>query len=85
MVVFGQQSDGCKRVTFPALAVNPVDVAGAGDSLLAVLSLGLASKQDLFKVTAISCCISAIAVQQLGNTPIPALVLEQMLKAKVPI
>ena len=32
---------------FPALSVNPLDVAGAGDSVAAVMSTGLASKQKM--------------------------------------
>ena len=30
---------------FPALSSNPIDVTGAGDSLLAVMAVGLSSSQ----------------------------------------
>ena len=55
---------------FPALSVNPVDVAGAGDSVLAVMAAGLASKQDDFLTCAIACCMAQIAVETMGNTPV---------------
>lgn len=55
---------------FPALSVNPVDVAGAGDSLLAVMSIALASNQSLVCSSAIACCTASIAVETMGNLPI---------------
>ncbi len=55
---------------FPALSVNPVDVAGAGDSLLAVMSISLASNQSLACSSAIACCTASIAVETMGNLPI---------------
>lgn len=55
---------------FPALSVNPVDVAGAGDSLLAVMATGLASGQKMMVTAALGCCMSALAVETMGNTPI---------------
>tara|TARA_Y100000589_G_scaffold331765_1_gene386902 strand:- start:690 stop:2180 length:1491 start_codon:yes stop_codon:yes gene_type:complete len=55
---------------FPALSANPVDVTGAGDSLLALLSTGIATDQDFMRVSALGCCISSIAVNNMGNLPI---------------
>ncbi len=57
---------------FPALSVNPLDVAGAGDSVLAVLATGLASKQSIMPTAALACCMAALAVETMGNTPISA-------------
>ena len=57
---------------FPALSVNPVDVAGAGDSVLAVLATGLASGQSMMPTAALACCMAALAVETMGNTPINA-------------
>ena len=48
------------------------DVAGAGDSVLAVLSTGLASGQPLMPTAALACCMAALAVETMGNTPISA-------------
>ena len=52
--------------------MNPLDVAGAGDSLLAVFSTGLASRQAMMPTAALACCMAALAVETMGNTPISA-------------
>ena len=57
---------------FPALSVNPLDVAGAGDSLLALFATGLASGQEMMSTSALACCMSSLAVETMGNTPISA-------------
>ena len=57
---------------FPALSVNPMDVAGAGDSVLAVMATGLSSRQKMMPSAALACCMGAIAVETMGNTPISA-------------
>ena len=57
---------------FPALSVNPLDVAGAGDSVLAVMATGLASRQAMMPTAALACCMAALSVETMGNTPIPA-------------
>ena len=57
---------------FPALSVNPVDVAGAGDSLLAVFATGIATKQRMMPTAALACCMAELAVETMGNTPISA-------------
>ncbi len=59
-----------KTQSFPALSVNPLDVAGAGDSLLAVMAIGLSSNQTLISTSAIGCCMASIAVETMGNSPI---------------
>ena len=59
-----------KNQFFPALSVNPVDVAGAGDSLLSVMSVGLSCKQPMMSTCAIACCMASIAVETMGNKPI---------------
>jgi len=56
--------------SFPALSVNPLDVAGAGDSVLAVMATGLASRQAMMPTAALACCMAALAVETMGNTPI---------------
>ena len=55
---------------FPALCVNPIDVTGAGDSLLAVMSVGISSSQKMMDSAAIACCMSSISVNKMGNKPI---------------
>lgn len=62
---------------YPALCVNPVDVAGAGDSVLAVMACGLSSGQSLMETAAITCCMASLAVEEMGNKPISSAKLEE--------
>ncbi len=55
---------------FPALVTNPVDVAGAGDSLLSGLSVSLSAGADLIEASVLGTCIAAIAVNRVGNIPV---------------
>ena len=66
--------------SFPALSVNPLDVAGAGDSLLALFATGLASGQKMMPTAALACCMAALAVETMGNTPISAAALRNNLQ-----
>ena len=65
---------------FPALSVNPLDVAGAGDSLLALFATGLASGQAMMPTAALACCMAALAVETMGNTPINPAALRRSLQ-----
>jgi rfaE bifunctional protein kinase chain/domain len=65
---------------FPALSVNPLDVAGAGDSVLAVMATGLASGQAMMPTAALACCMASLAVETMGNTPISAVALRNSLE-----
>ena len=58
------------RQHFPALETNPVDVAGAGDSLLAAVALALCSGATLMEASTIGACMAGISVQTVGNVPI---------------
>ena len=55
---------------FPALTANPLDVAGAGDSLMAIMASGLASNHEIMTTSALACCMAAISVSNIGNIPI---------------
>ncbi len=59
-----------KSQAFPALCVNPIDVAGAGDSLLAIMAVGLSSSEGMMRTAAIACCMASLAVSRMGNKPI---------------
>ncbi len=59
-----------KSQSFPSLSVNPVDVSGAGDSLLAVMSTAISTSDNFMSAAAIACCMTAIAVENMGNLPI---------------
>ena len=70
-VAYEKNNDG--RVSnqhFPALSSNPIDVAGAGDSLLACMSLSLASGVDFMEASALSSFMCMIAVETMGNKSI---------------
>ncbi len=70
-IAYSKQSDGfVVRQHYPALSVNPVDVTGAGDSLLAVMSACISSGSDLMEASAIGACMAALAVREVGNLPI---------------
>ena len=72
-IAYDRDSDGVvSNQAFPALSVNPLDVAGAGDSLLALFATGLASGQAMMPTAALACCMAALAVETMGNTPISA-------------
>ena len=55
---------------FPALSPNPLDVTGAGDSVLAVMATGLSSNQDMMSTAALACCMASLSVDSMGNQPI---------------
>lgn len=58
--------------TLPALNSNPVDVAGAGDALLAAASLCRGVGGTIFEAAYLGSIAAAIQVSRLGNTPLRA-------------
>jgi len=58
------------RKHFPALESYPIDLAGAGDTLLSAVSISLSAGLDIVEASAVASCASALAVQKLGNNPI---------------
>ncbi len=80
-IAYDRASNGqLSSQAFPALSVNPLDVAGAGDSLLALFATGLASGQAMMPTAALACCMAALAVETMGNTPITAAALRSNLQ-----
>ena len=70
-IAYETESDGfVNRQHFPALSINPVDVSGAGDSLLAVMATALCTERKFMDAAALGCCMAAIAVENMGNKPI---------------
>ncbi|QNI41220.1 PfkB family carbohydrate kinase [Synechococcus sp. A15-28] len=70
-IVYQNQDDGrTVKQAYPALAVTPVDVTGAGDSLLAGMAIGLSLRQPIMKVAFIGTFIACTAVETMGNVPI---------------
>ncbi len=55
---------------FPALAVNPLDVVGAGDSLLSGLAISRSAGAGLMEAAALASGVASIAVNKIGNVPV---------------
>lgn len=55
---------------FPALSANPIDVSGAGDSLLSAMALSMTAGANLMQATAIGSLVASCAVEKLGNVPV---------------
>ena len=68
------------RQSFPALSSNPVDVSGAGDSLLSVVAVALASSEPLMSAAAIGACRASIAVDNIGNYQVSREALKEKVK-----
>ena len=73
-------SNSISSQSFPALSVNPIDVTGAGDSLLALMSISLSIGQPLMPTAALASCIASIAVERMGNVSIDADTLRNKIK-----
>ena len=71
--------DKIKRQSFPALSVNPVDLTGAGDALIAAVATSLCSGNDFMSSSAIGSCMAALAVENMGNKNIDQLSLRNYL------
>ncbi|EMJ92085.1 PfkB family carbohydrate kinase [Leptospira alstonii] len=69
-----------KKEHFPALVSNPVDVAGAGDSLLAAIATSMCSGATLMEASIIGACMAALAVQTVGNIPVSHQKLENYIR-----
>ncbi|AAQ00366.1 MULTISPECIES: PfkB family carbohydrate kinase [Prochlorococcus] len=70
-IAYSKNKNGSLRIqAFPALSVNPVDVTGAGDSLLAIMAAGMCSDRPLMEVAALSCCGASLVVESMGNQPV---------------
>ena len=64
-----ESGDIIRKQHFPALSVSPVDVTGAGDSLLAAVAVAMTHGMTLMEASALGCCVSALSVQTVGNYP----------------
>jgi len=80
LVIGGINSNGESIVldALPSLNLNPIDVSGAGDSLLAAASLALFVEDSPSKAALIGTIAAAIQISRIGNIPVNS---EQLLKA----
>ncbi|MBF0351777.1 MAG: adenylyltransferase/cytidyltransferase family protein [SAR324 cluster bacterium] len=70
---------------FPAMTTNPVDVAGAGDSLISALAVSLCTGHSLPEASALGACVAALAVRNIGNIPVSHQQLREYLHYLQPI
>ncbi len=83
-IAYGKDDDEfVHRQYFPALTPNPVDVAGAGDSVLATMALGMTRGLSLMESAALACCVASLAVQTVGNLPIKISRVNELINSRV--
>jgi len=72
VMIGGTKSNGEPFIldVLPSLNLNPIDVSGAGDSLLAAASLGLFVEKNPYKAALIGTIAAAIQISRTGNIPI---------------
>jgi rfaE bifunctional protein kinase chain/domain len=63
-----------------AINKNPIDAAGAGDSMLAAASLSLALGNDIWVSSLLGSFASAIQISRIGNIPIKSSELKNLIK-----
>ena len=70
-IAYATEEDGfINRQHFPALNPSPVDVVGAGDSLLAALSVAICSGSTMMQASALGTVMASLALQTIGNIPV---------------
>ena len=70
MIVFPNENERFKEDKLEALNENPVDISGAGDSLLISAALSLAVGASIYESSLIGSIAAAIQVGRLGNIPL---------------
>ena len=72
IVINGVKPDGTllNLDALPSFNLNPIDVSGAGDSLLAAASLAISVENNLAKAALIGSLAAAIQIGRIGNIPI---------------
>jgi rfaE bifunctional protein kinase chain/domain len=75
----GQESIPTDRI--PSLNENPVDVSGAGDSLLAIGSLTIAGGYSLYESALMGSIAAGVQVSRRGNVPIDVSEMEEAIKS----
>ncbi|HVK99911.1 MAG TPA: PfkB family carbohydrate kinase [Dongiaceae bacterium] len=79
-----QDTDKAPRTDrLPALNTAPVDVAGAGDSMLIAAGLALAAKASPWQAAALGTVAAALQVGRLGNQPLGRTELITTLRSRV--
>jgi len=71
------------REHFPALVSAPLDLTGAGDSLLAAMAVSLSGGATLMESSAIGTYVAGLAVKKMGNVPVTKEELLNLLKDEI--
>lgn len=80
VLVGGSEDENWAADMIPALNASPLDVAGAGDSMLISGSMALALGANIWEAALIGAYAAAIQVSQLGNVPIGRQKLEEAIR-----
>ena len=77
-------SDGKEEFTdrLPALNSNPIDVAGAGDSLFCSASLGIAAGMNIWEASLFGSLSASVQVSKIGNKPLGDILFEKDIFSK---
>lgn len=70
MLLLGRDVDGLERI--PSRAREVFDVTGAGDTVLAVMAVGLATGADLVASARLATIAAGLEVSRLGAVPVTA-------------
>lgn len=65
-----EQNNFIQSQPFPALNQNPIDVMGAGDSMLAGMTASSCAGANIMEASAIGTIVSCLATSKMGNMPI---------------
>jgi rfaE bifunctional protein kinase chain/domain len=68
------------REHFPAMCLNPVDVAGAGDAMMAAIGSCYSAGSSLMDSATIGSLVASLAVQKLGNVPVRKKSIEELIE-----
>jgi rfaE bifunctional protein kinase chain/domain len=86
VLVHTSSADGLSLTNqLPALNCHPVDVAGAGDSMLITAGLALAAGATIWEAATVGSIASALQVGRLGNQPISMKELSSAIDVTLPI
>ena len=70
-IAYETETDGfVNRQHFPALSINPVDVSGAGDTVISVASLLLSAGINYNDLSKISALAGGLVCEKVGVVPI---------------
>ena len=82
LILYWRKDQKLRSTHFPALSAFPVDVAGAGDSMLAIMSMAIC-KGRILEGAALASIMAGICVEQVGNKPIKKEVLIEAVKRQL--